>query len=109
MRAAEEKVVVIGAGGHGSEFHSYINDLVREGWRGQFLGFVDDTKPKGLEGRMEVIGSLAEFAAQPADSLREICYLVAVGDNDKRRRLVRKIEESCGEPVRPWTLIHPSA
>jgi sugar O-acyltransferase (sialic acid O-acetyltransferase NeuD family) len=109
MRTAEGRVVVVGAGGHGSEIHSYIEDLVREGWRGQFLGFLDDTKPKGREGRLDIIASVADFAAQRPDGLGDILYLVAVGDNGKRAALVREIEQSCGGRVRPWTLAHPCA
>jgi sugar O-acyltransferase (sialic acid O-acetyltransferase NeuD family) len=109
MQTAEETVVVVGAGGHGSEIQAYIEDLIRTGWRGRFLGFVDDTKPKGCEGRLEIIGGVPEFFSQPTDTLRAIRCLVALGDNGDRRTMVKKIEEFCGGLVRPWTLIHPSA
>ncbi|HUI56121.1 MAG TPA: NeuD/PglB/VioB family sugar acetyltransferase [Bryobacteraceae bacterium] len=109
MQTAESRVVVVGAGGHGSEVHSYIQDLVVHGWRGEFLGFVDDLHPRGRHRTLDIIASLAEFAAWPSAALDGVRYLTAVGDNAARRGLVRRIEEALGGRVRPWTLIHPLA
>ena len=109
MWTAGSRVVVLGAGGHGSEVRGYILDLLHQGWAGDFLGFVDDAQPPGLLDTLEIIGSLAQLAARPPDFLRGVRYLTAVGSNPVRRELVKRIEETLRDMVAPWTLIHPSA
>jgi acetyltransferase EpsM len=114
MLTAACRVVVLGAGGHGSEVAGYIQDLVLQGWVGEFLGFLDDALPPGPHETLNIVGSLAQFAAGPpdsfrADSLRGVRYLTAIGSNPLRRDLVKRIGESLPETVTPWTLIHPSA
>jgi len=37
-----QSLYVVGAGGHGRELHSYLQDLRRAGWIGTLLGYVDD-------------------------------------------------------------------
>jgi acetyltransferase EpsM len=109
MLTAVCRVVVLGAGGHGSEVAGYIQDLVVHGWGGEFLGFLDDKQPPGLHDTLNIVGSLAQFAAGSPDFLRGVRYLTAVGSNPLRRALVQRIEEKVGDTVPPWTLIHPSA
>ncbi len=108
MKSADSRVIVIGAGGHGSEINAYMRDLVDAGWRGEFLGFVDDTKPAGSDRGMELLGGLDELAGR-SDALQGVRYLTAIGDNLKRRGLVCRIEALFGGQLMPWTLIHPSA
>ena len=109
METAAGRIVLVGAGGHGSEVRAYILDLIRRGWQGQLLGFLDDALPKGQNGGLEIIGTLEEFATQPAESLQGARYLTAVGHNSTRRHLVERIERLLGDRVPPWSLIHPSA
>ena len=84
MDLAEVKVVAIGAGGHGSEMNAYMADLRRAGWRGEFLGFLDDTQPAGHSGDMELLGSIADFAARWRSSAAEFRYIAAIGDNQSQ-------------------------
>lgn len=109
MRSCSSRVVVIGAGGHGSEINGYMEDLIRSGWTGEFLGFVDDTLPEGPHCGMTVIGSVDEFAERYATLYHGVRYLTAVGDNSHRLELVSRIEALIGLEIRPWVLIHPSA
>jgi acetyltransferase EpsM len=109
MPTADSRVVVVGAGGHGSEVYAYIRHLTQHGWAGEFLGFLDDSLPPGVHGTLPVLGSLADFAARSVEALQGVRYLTAVGDNPTRRQLVHRIEEALGARVPAWTLIHPSA
>jgi sugar O-acyltransferase (sialic acid O-acetyltransferase NeuD family) len=102
------KLVVMGAGGHGSEVQAYIRDLSLHGWKGEFLGFVDDPAPGGSHRNLNVLGTLAEFCARPPEFLRNLVYITALGDNPSRLRLVERIE-SLAPGLKPWTLIHPLA
>ena len=40
--ANRERLVVIGAGGHGREVFSYIRDVLEAGWQGELIGYLDD-------------------------------------------------------------------
>jgi sugar O-acyltransferase (sialic acid O-acetyltransferase NeuD family) len=103
-----DKLVVVGAGGHGSEVQAYIRDLAAQGWKGEFLGFVDDHAPIGRHRNVNVLGTLAELCVRPPEFLRNLVYFTALGDNPSRLRLVERIE-SLAPGLRPWTLIHPLA
>lgn len=103
---ASTKLVVVGAGGHGSEVQAYIRDLSMQGWKGEFLGFVDDHAPRGRQRNLDVLGTLAELCARPPEFLRSLFYFTALGDNASRLRLVETIE-SLGPELKPWTLVHP--
>lgn len=100
------KVIVIGAGGHAREVHAYLADLIRAGWDGELLGFLDDGLPPGMHNGLRVLGGLDSF---PQVARGNCGYITAVGDNATRRRLVERIESLTGGSVRPWTLIHPLA
>jgi len=100
---------VVGAGGHGLEVKGYIEDLLCAGWRGELVGFLDDTKRRGQYRGMEIIASLQEFAVQDDSLLRGIEYFTAIGNNSGRREVVDRIERLFGGQLRPWTLVHPMA
>jgi len=106
---SKARVVILGAGGHGSEIQAYILELLKGGWDGQFLGFLDDAVPKGRHRNLEVLGTLEELASRPASFLKDMMYLTAVGDNAARRRIVERATSLCAGEVKPWTLLHPSA
>jgi acetyltransferase EpsM len=109
MRSTDSRVVVIGAGGHGSEVNTYIADLIRTGWPGEIVGFFDDMQPKGWHRGMEILGCIAEAAAREALLQRGLGYITALGDNSSRREVVHRIEGLSRGQLRAWTLIHPSA
>jgi UDP-perosamine 4-acetyltransferase/acetyltransferase EpsM len=102
-------VVVIGAGGHAAEICSYIADLRAAGGSVRLLGCIDDHKPVGRTGPVDVVGgfgALEELARGRVDRLR---CITAVGDNATRRRLVARVEALGADRVQWWTLRHPAA
>lgn len=109
MESSKARVVIVGAGGHGSEIQAYILDLLNDGWDGQFVGFVDDVVPKGRNRNLNVLGTLAELATSSECFLKDLKYLTAMGDNELRRQVVERIASLWSGQLKPWTLIHPSA
>ena len=108
MRSNESQVVILGAGGHGSEVYAYIQDLIRGGWAGKCLGFLDDSLPKGEHQGLPILGSLDQFLAESGVNPADIMYFTALGSNPVRRKVVARVE--CTAPaLRAWTLIHRSA
>lgn len=102
-------VVIVGAGGHGSELHSYFGDLLAHGGSEKLLGFVDDNRPPGSFLDSEVLGSVAALGPLSAAHVGTIHYITAFGSNSVRHRMVRLIERLSGESLLAWTLRHPSA
>jgi acetyltransferase EpsM len=102
-----QRVVIIGAGGHGSELQSYLIDLRAAGESVSFTGFVDDKRPVGNWNDSQVLGDLSKlrelFLTEPEFQLS---YITAVGDNEIRRSLVSRIKSTLPE-LQPWTLKHP--
>jgi len=109
MPSATQRLVIFGAGGHGSEVQAYVRDLIGRGWNGELLGFIDDAVPQGLHGNLSVIGDLQGLAGWPPEFFDGLSYLIAVGNNAVRRKIVERIEGACGARLTPWTLVHPSA
>jgi acetyltransferase EpsM len=102
-----ERLVVIGAGGHGAEVGTYLNNLCRAGWDGKLLGYLDDasvTAPGGAP----VLGSLMAFVDCPPDFFPGLHYVTAIGSNTARHTVVRKLQELYADRFRPWTLRHPN-
>jgi sugar O-acyltransferase (sialic acid O-acetyltransferase NeuD family) len=107
---AGSDVLIIGAGGHGAELYSYLRDLSAQGDGVRFLGFVDEGKPKGRHGGVEVLGGLEDLKRLlDARGGTPLHYVTAVGDNSARQQLVARVE-ALGRPnLIPWTLRHPAA
>ena len=114
--SGEFDIVIIGAGGHGREVRSYIEDLVRRGERLRLVGFVDEGKPRGMWAGVEILGGFE--ALEAFLRLRQgwvLHYITAVGDNAARQRLVQKVQrvvrnmECAGGNLVAWTLRHPMA
>jgi sugar O-acyltransferase (sialic acid O-acetyltransferase NeuD family) len=105
--SSEIAVLVVGAGGHAAEVCSYLADAREAGARLRLLGCVDDHKPVGRCGPVEVIGdfSTLERLARAESQLR---CLIAIGDNPTRRRIAERID-AVGVPDIWLTLRHPSA
>ncbi len=104
------RIIVIGAGGHGSEVSSYIRDLAAGRERIDLAGFVDEHRPRGPWGPGEVLGTFEDLKALL--SLRPDAvfhYITAVGDNRVRREFVQKVENLGMSNLTAWTLRHPSA
>jgi sugar O-acyltransferase (sialic acid O-acetyltransferase NeuD family) len=108
-RGTEElELVIIGAGGHGTEVLSYISDLAREGASIRVRGFVDEGKPPGRWKGSEILGGFAELEAfLEHEGSPTIQYITALGNNRAREACVRKVDRVRVRPPRPWTLWHP--
>ena len=104
------EIVIIGAGGQGSELYSYIQDLGAIDSEIHLAGFVDEGKPAGPWDETRIIGNFYDLqellSAHPDLSYR---YITAVGNNEVRRTLVEKVERLRAPNLEPWSLIHPGA
>lgn len=105
-----KNVVIIGAGGHGSELYSYIQDLNVQEQRINLVGFVDEHKAPGVWGETEILGgfdALEAFLRRDSNSV--LYYITAVGDNRVRAELVSKVERLGADNLPAWTLLHPGS
>jgi sugar O-acyltransferase (sialic acid O-acetyltransferase NeuD family) len=103
-------LVIVGAGGHGSELLSYTEDLEATGAEIDLLGFIDEGTPPGPIGSTQILGDLAVLARLARSHPREtIHYITAVGSNRAREGLVQRIEGLGLPNLAPWALIHPRA
>lgn len=102
----QQRLVIVGAGGHGSELGAYVRDVGRNGWSGKLLGYLDDGKQNRGP---KVLGPLDAFSKCPAEFFQGLHYLTAVGNNEVRRSLVFRIRDLYGEQLVPWTLLHPES
>jgi acetyltransferase EpsM len=109
-RSSEWKVIIIGAGGHGSELYSYVQDLTLQGQKIHFAGFVDEQKPPGPWGAAEIVGNFHDLKAllsQRPDAL--FSYITAVGENRIRKKFVQTVDSLGVQNLVVWTLLHPRA
>ena len=106
MRSAG--IVVIGAGGHAAEICSYILALRQGGADVALEGCIDDHKPAGQIGPVNVLGDFAVLERLLASRDHVRC-ITAVGDNATRRSLVSRVEHLAAGRVEWWTLQHPAA
>ena len=107
--AHAERVVIIGAGGHGSELHSYFVDLNAHREPCKLAGFIDDQRPVGPWLSSEVLGGLTTLKSLALREQGPTHYITAFGNNAVRHRFVRAIEALGADAPQPWTLRHPSA
>jgi sugar O-acyltransferase (sialic acid O-acetyltransferase NeuD family) len=104
------QVIIIGAGRHGREIHSYICDLAACGEKISLIGFVDEKKAVGPWEGSRVLGdfdSLRHFLRKQPRS--KFYYITATGDNRARKRFVQKINTLSAPNLLPLTLSHPTA
>src|SRR5262249_33594836 len=105
-----QEIVIVGAGGHGSEVRAYMADLAGTKEPVRLLGFIDDNRQRGPWLESEVLGGLRqldELVRSLTDSTRG--YITDLGDNPVRSRIVAAIEAFGHRTLRPWTLMHPTA
>ena len=103
-----ERLVIIGAGGHGAEIGAYIADLTRNGWSGQLLGYLDD-QAVSSPAAGPLLGKLDAFVRCPPEFFDRLHFLTAVGSNYARRTMVNRLGALYGLRMSPWTLSHPTA
>ena len=90
-----EKVIVIGASGHGK----VVADIVRRSGD-TLLGFLDDNKTLPSEiADIPVLGKVADYIKYP-----DVSFMVGIGNSAIREKIVRQLDN-----VRWYTAIHPSA
>lgn len=90
-----EKVIVIGASGHGK----VVADIVRRSGD-TLLGFLDDNEALPSEiASIPVLGKVADYTGYP-----EASFVVGIGNSAIREKIARQLDG-----VRWYTAIHPSA
>jgi len=102
-------VVVIGAGGHAAEVCSYVADLRAAGTSIRLLGCIDDHKPVGRCGPVDVLGGFSVLEDLLRGRVDRLRCITAVGDNPTRRRLVARVDALGSPHLQWWTLRHPTA
>lgn len=96
MSRAPQKVIVIGAGGHGK----VVADIVLESGD-ELIGFLDGVTPQGEYMGFPILGRDTDCEKFCADCL----FVVAVGNPTDKEKLVEKI----GAKIKYYTAIHPAA
>src|SRR5437762_3080041 len=110
ISVSSENLVIIGAGGHGSEVRSYIEAVTAVNGHMRLLGFIDDNREKGPWVGTEVLGGMTDLEALVRrENGSEFHYITACGDNPIRRHLVKRIEAFGLSNLLPRTLLHPSS
>ena len=100
-------IILIGAGEHGSELYSYINDLSKINPDLKLTGVIDENKPKGNIWETQIIGNFQDLKTFLSQNKNDIFhYITATGDNHLRARFVSSIENLGMSNIKPWTLIH---
>ncbi len=104
------EVIIIGAGGHGSEVQSYLADIASLDPSVRLVGFVDENKPRGEWNDARILGdftALAKFLRE--NEAQAFHYITAAGDNRVRRDLVNKVRNLQARNIQAWSLRHPRA
>ncbi len=102
----QQALIVIGAGGHGTEILSYLR---AHDYGVQLAGYLDDACPAGPWRGTAILGGVADLdRLMRFGSLDRGCYITAVGSNATRRKLVESIQTIADNRLRAWTLRHPN-
>ena len=88
-----EKVVVIGAGGHGK----VVADIIRKSGD-RVVGFLDDGKGEGTD----FFGSKILGKTEDAEKFSNYSFIIAIGNNKVRERIAQM-------RLKFYTAIHPAA
>lgn len=109
MKSREKKqLVILGAGGHGSELYSYVQELIAQGEEIEVVGFVDEKKRPGAFLGTRILGGFSALKEKIRQAPRQtFYYLTASGDNESRRGLVAKAQGLHLPNLHPIVLIHP--
>jgi len=105
-----KRIVIVGAGFHGSELYSYLTDLSAHDKSVEFAGFVDDREPPNALVKAWSLGHIEDLHSRlGADTNIEYGYITATGDNNLRREFVKRVEGLRLPNLSPWTLRYPRA
>lgn len=103
------RVLIIGAGGHGSELVSYMHDLENARMPVSLRGLIDDGKMPGPYKGTEILGRIRDIPKLLIEPTEDgTSYITATGDNRSRRMIVERIEALAIEGLSAWSLCHPS-
>ena len=103
----QRQLIIIGAGGHGSEVYAYTRELAPEL---RVAGVVDEFQPPGPWWDTQLLGDfgkLEAFLAAHPDELFH--YITAAGANALRRRLVAQVEALRCPNLSAASVVHPRA
>ena len=105
-----DNLIVVGAGGHGSEVLSYLRTLQVSVGGPRLVGFVDEVRKNGPWEGTEVLGDFDALTRHLAGRGPErYGYHLAVGSPDLRRRFFARLSQADLQSLLPWTLVHPGA
>lgn len=97
---AQERLIIVGAGGFGREILCWAEDCVAAGTLPAIGGYIDD-QVEALPGYdISRVGTIRDYAPQDGD-----LFVVALGEPAKKRKLVEMLAE---RGARFATLIHPT-
>ncbi len=109
MSVSPVELIIVGAGGHGSELASYLKDFPRSA-QVRLAGFVDEGKPKGSFAGGKILGNLQDLKVfLRRNGRRRFRYITAVGHNRTRQKLADAVEALGAGNLSAWTLRHPSS
>jgi sugar O-acyltransferase (sialic acid O-acetyltransferase NeuD family) len=81
-----DKIVIIGAGGFGREVHWMIEELNRNQWKWDFLGYIDDNIPVGtIINGYPVIGNVEWLSDK---KLNVVC---AIAEPNSKKNVIEKL------------------
>ena len=97
------RVIVVGAGGHGQVVASILQDMSQAGAAVEVLGYVDDNEQlqQGTPFELPVIGTTNNLHTLRFDTL-----IVAIGNNERRRDVSKALTAKGYQLI---TAIHPTA
>jgi len=109
LAAGAKEIIVIGAGGHGSEVAAYIRLMAAGGMPVELGGFIDDNVSSEFKHGARVLGRFNAIGEWLSRDTGAKGYITGVGDNGVRELFVRRLSELNLPRLEAWTLIHPSA
>ena len=109
-RTNKKKIIIVGAGGHGSELASYIEEIHQSSERVELCGYADEHSAGHEFNGYKVLGNFERFGAfLKRYPKTHFYYITAVGNNAVRLDLVKKTEGLKAVNLHPWILRHPLA
>lgn len=97
---AQERLIIVGAGGFGREIYFWARDCHAAGTVPQLGGYIDD-QVEALPGYdIARVGTIADYTPQEGDQ-----FVVALGEPKKKRKLVEMLQ---ARGAKFATLIHPT-
>lgn len=104
-----KNIIIVGAGGHGKELLSYIQDARKSDEDIQVVGVIDENKPKSDWAKTNIIGNFDDLKKYlDSNKKKEFSYITAVGNNQVRKKFVEIIDTMHCDNLKAFNLVHPS-